>query len=167
MQTQRGVTPFIIETINGTPSPISHLSVRPSHTHPPPPPPLKGMGHAQTHVHASRHVCAHGCILAEYICPLQHFIYLTRQLTALHVSRQIWQRPKMLDGKRAARRSPCFGMAADLSCRGRKEIPAAVWWHEFNSGSPALPLITADNLPRRDVGNVVICSAVVWPAKCC
>lgn len=34
MQTQRGVTPFIIETINATPSPISHLSVRPSH--PPP-----------------------------------------------------------------------------------------------------------------------------------
>lgn len=164
MQTQRGVTPFIIETINATPSPISHLSVRPSH----PPPAAQGYG-ACTDACACQQACVrsrmHTCRIYLSSSAL-HLSYSTADSAARQPT-NLTQAKKMLDGKRAARRSPCFGMAADLSCRGRKEIPAAVWWHEFNSGSPALPLITADNLPRRDVGNVVICSAVVWPAKCC
>lgn len=164
MQTQRGVTPFIIETINATPSPISHLSVRPSH-----PPPRRSRVWGM-----HRRMCMPAGMCALTDAYLQNIFVL---FSTSFILLDSWQRctsadksdtgQKMLDGKRAARRSPCFGMAADLSCRGRKEIPAAVWWHEFNSGSPALPLITADNLPRRDVGNVVICSAVVWPAKCC
>lgn len=51
------------------------------------------------------------------------------------------------------------------------------WWQGFNCrftvqcsaaiSSRVVPLIMGGNLPRRDVGNVVICSTVVRPAKCC